>query len=192
MANSKLCSLCREEIRADAKKCKHCGAEQSKLKRRLAQISFVIGFVLSVASLVSIAVSDIHKLTEKGVALSGRALHTDLNNHLRVVMDNNGKQAAQVMDALVTWSIKDKKGRDFKYSVRVKPEVIQKTIPAGKSEVFELVTADNEALPPMPNPEVELIDRIELKLERPCTIQVIYGAVEQGNQLLEIPYECLL
>lgn len=189
----KLCLICQEEIQAAATKCKHCGAHQNKIKRFFSRLAFVVGLTLSVASLVSIAVTSFMSITEEnGVALNGTALHTDQQNRLRISIYNTGKIDAHLFDAIVTWPVTDGGSRVFKYGVRVMPEGIQKLVPAGQSRVLELVSIDGKGLPPMANPEVEVVEKIPLNIEPSCTVQVIYGANSGDRSFLEIPYKCLL
>lgn len=185
------CKSCYQQIDSRATKCIHCGATWGKL-HGISVASAIVGFVLSVISLVALAYTGGVKLFEKEKGqLVGEFLDVRKDG-IHFTVTNTGNRAVTLFDVWTTYPINNEMcKRQFMGGSREIDKGIIKVIEPKKTEA--LLSKDKSLFYIIPSsfvPEFRADSDKYDALEKKCSIELSYVDYDQKTKQKIIKFPC--
>ena len=185
--STKECISCSQDILLSSSKCHHCGDTQNIGTKTLGYYSMVIGFIITVCSLITLATAAMkeHILNKQpnvnGVVMGGEG------RDIQFTLFNSGNAPAIIVGSTVTYQDSDKNSITRVLNSKDLPTIIAEN----KHHLVNASGSSKGNLPSQAMFGIESTSTIGNPMKELCALEVTYRDLESNEFTTPIMYKCL-
>lgn len=188
------CQACKEQIKPQAKKCPHCGTDQSRFLRGFSTIAAVVGAILAVLSLVALGWNAAKEtFAAKTASLAGTVASSD-NDSVYFVVSNQGTRAGTIFDVVVEGPYTNETcNRKVTFGERLNTVSVLQVVEPGKTYAFVAKREGGFSYLPSTLASDALANaklQSGLKKYKQCDLAISYIDSDNSIKKFNVPYHC--
>lgn len=176
------CFFCKEEIRGDAIKCKHCGQYQKTWKRYVDSPSIVLSLLVALLSVAGVVAPILKRTLVKEKAELKLAVVKGDCQEIDILISNLGKRSAVITDVAI-----DHKTSSGLKSWILYPKILGRVVEPNKSYKVESYVRGNVLIPRAIEPIIA--EHVSRKFDV-CSLSITVIQHDGTQEIQKFPFSC--